>query len=104
MNYQPKFGKNDQRSKCYIFRKKQRKLIIATMTRHIKLSSHKYFHIIIIPVTSLDIVIPGLELFGFVLLYYLVCGVCSDMLTCLLYIMIDFFLTIKITNNIDQLE
>ena len=40
-----------------------------------------------------------LVLFGFFLLYYLFCDIFSDMLTCLFYIMLGFFLTIKITKN-----
>ena len=61
------------------------------MARHIKLGSHTYFHIKIISVTSLDLVIPSLALFGFVLLYYLFFDVCSDKLTCLFCIMFDLF-------------
>ena len=52
------------------------------MVHHIKLGSQTYFHIKIIPIASLDIIIPSLALFGFVLLYYFF-GACSDMLTCL---------------------
>ena len=69
------------------FTNKQPKLIIATMTCRIKLGSHTYFQVKILPVTSLDIVITSLALFGFVLLYYLFCDVCSDILICLFYIL-----------------
>ena len=40
---------------------------LATMTRCIKFGSHTLFQLKTIPVTSLDIVIPILEIFGFVL-------------------------------------
>ena len=83
------------RSQCYIFQKKQCKIIISAMMRFIKLGSRTYFEIKIIPVTSLDIVIPSLSLFGFVLLYYLFCDVCSEMLTCLFCILFNFYLTIN---------
>ena len=60
------------------------------MMCRVKLGSHTWFHIKIIPVTSLDITILSLALFGFVLLYYYFCDVCSDMLTCLFCIMFFF--------------
>ena len=42
-------------------------------------------------VTSLDILIPGLAIFIFVMLYYLFYDICSDMLTCVFCIMFEFF-------------
>ena len=66
------------------------------MIRHITLGSQTTFQIKIIPVTSLDIVILSLTIFGFMFLYYYVCDDCSDMLTCLFFIMF-FFSAIKIT-------
>ena len=65
--------------------------MIATMTHHIKLSSHTYFHMKIIPITYLDIVIPSLALLTSVLLYYLFCDVCYKMLTCLFCILFNLF-------------
>ena len=67
------------------------------MTRHIKLGTHTWFQIKMRPVTSLDIEIPSLALYSFVFLYYLFCYFCSDRLTCLFYILFDFFLRIEIT-------
>ena len=72
--------KTDQRSKCQIFCQKQRRLIIAAMTHSIKLGSHTWFPMKRIPVTSLDMVIPILALFDFVLLYYYFCDIFPDML------------------------
>ena len=70
----------------------------------VKLSSHTQFHIKIIIVTSLDIETPSLVLSGFVLLYYLFCDVCSDMLTCLLCIMFDFFSNNQNCKKYNQFE
>ena len=70
MKYQTKFGKNIPEIKNYIFCKKQWKVIIATMTRHTKLGSHTWFQINRITITSLDIAIPSLALFCFVLLLF----------------------------------
>ena len=52
-----------------------------------------------IPVTSLDIAIPSLSIFGFMLLYYLFCDVCSDMLTCVFCIMFELFSNDKNDKN-----
>ena len=61
--------KTDQIPKCYIFNKKQRKPIIDIMMRDIKLGFNIELQFEMISITSLDIVIPSLALFGFVLLY-----------------------------------
>ena len=74
------------------------------MTCRIKLGSHAYFHIQTIPVTSLDKVISSLALFGFVLLYYLFFDVCSNMLTCLFYIMFEYFSNDQDYKKYDRLE
>ena len=44
-----------------------------------------------IPLTSLDIVLPSLVQFGFMLLYYYFCDVCSNMLTSLFCMLFVFF-------------
>ena len=96
-NNNPNLVKNDQRSKCQIFCQKQRRLIIAIVTHSIKLGSHTWFQIKRIPVTSLDMVVPSLALFDFVLLNYYFCDIFPDMLAFLFCILFRFFHTIKIT-------
>ena len=49
---------------------KQWRLIIVTMTRHIKFGTNAYFLVKTIPVTYWDIVFIRLALFGFVLILY----------------------------------
>ena len=48
--------------------------------------------------------IPSLALFGFVLLYYYFCDVCSDIQTWIFYIMLDFFSSDQNYKKYDQLE